>query len=239
MLTLEGLLLRQGDFEIRADLTIQTGLRVALMGPSGAGKSTLLAAIAGFLRPVAGRILWDKVDLVPLQPAARPVSILFQDNNLFPHLTIEQNLGLGIAPRAGLTAEERSAIATILTKVGLGGLGGKKPAALSGGQQSRAALARVLLADRPLVLLDEPFSALGPGLKDEMLDLAAQMITETGRTLLMVTHDPDDALRIADQCIVVSSGKAAMPVETAYLFADPPHALRHYLGLVPRLVPPA
>lgn len=236
MLTLDGLLLRQGDFELRADLTIQTRMKVALMGPSGSGKSTLLAAIAGFLRPVAGRILWDKVDLVPLQPAKRPVSILFQDNNLFPHLTIEQNLALGLAPRLTLTEAERSAVAAMLTKVGLGGLGGRKPAALSGGQQSRAALARVLLADRPLVILDEPFAALGPGLKDDMLDLAAEMIMDTGRTLLMVTHDPRDALRIADQCSVISAGRVAPPVDTAILMADPPHALRQYLGqgIVPR-----
>lgn len=230
MLVLDGLRLRQGEFTLEADLAVPTGVAVAVMGPSGGGKSTLLAAIAGFLAPLAGRVLWDGRDIGGLAPGQRPVSILFQDNNLFPHLTVAQNLGLGIRPSLRLTPAEHRAVAEVLARVGLSGMEGRRPGALSGGQQSRAALARVLLAGRPLVLLDEPFAALGPGLKDEMLDLAAQVLRDSGRTLLMVTHDPADARRIAEAVVVVDEGRAAPPVPTAALLADPPPGLRAYLG---------
>lgn len=230
MLTLDGLRLRQGDFHLSADLHVEGGARIAIMGPSGGGKSTLLAAIAGFLPPESGRILWDGADITALAPGKRPVSILFQDNNLFPHLTVAENLALGLAPRLRLSAPEQDRITAVLSRVGLAGLAARKPGALSGGQQSRAALARVLIADRPLVLLDEPFAALGPALKDEMLDLAAATLGETGRMLLMVTHDPADAARIATGVIVVADGRADAPVSTADLLANPPPALRNYLG---------
>jgi thiamine transport system ATP-binding protein len=230
MLTLEALRLIQDDFSLTADLTLPTGRLAALIGPSGAGKSTLLAAISGFFNPTGGRVLWNGQDITHLPPGDRPVSILFQDNNLFPHLTVDQNVGLGLAPRLRLSSDERARVAEILALTGLTGLGDRKPAALSGGQQSRAALARTLLSGRPVVLLDEPFSALGPGLKDEMLDLAASLLRAAGRTLLMVTHDPDDAVRIADDIILVADGKAAPPVHTKDLLAHPPEVLRRYLG---------
>ncbi len=230
MLTLDGVHLRQGSFDLRADLSVDTGAAVALIGPSGSGKSTLLAAIAGFLQPVAGRIWWDGLDLTELSPGIRPVSILFQDNNLFPHLTIGQNVGLALGPRLRLSTDERTRVTAVLAQVGLADLSDRKPGALSGGQQSRAALARVLLSDRPLVLLDEPFAALGPALKDEMLDLAATMMRDGGRTLIMVTHEPADAARIADRVIVVAGGVAAPPMSTDAVLADPPPALRAYLG---------
>ena len=114
--------------------------------------------------------------------------------------------------------------------MGLAGLGQRKPGALSGGQQGRAALARALLRARPILLLDEPFAALGPALKAEMLDLVAEIAGQTGATVLMVTHDPADALRLADSTVLVADGLAAAPVATARLFADPPAALRAYLG---------
>jgi thiamine transport system ATP-binding protein len=206
------------------------GRRGAIIGPSGAGKSTLLNAIAGFVVPTAGRILWDGQDLAPLSPGDRPVSILFQDQNLFPHLTLTQNLGLGLSSRLRLTAQDQANIARALDRVGLSGLGHRRPAQLSGGQQGRAALARALLRARPLLLLDEPFAALGPALKSEMLDLVAAVADETGATVLMVTHDPDDAQRFADQTVLLADGLALAPVATRDLFANPPQALRDYLG---------
>lgn len=233
MLILEGVHLRQGDFDLSADLTVGTASLAAVIGPSGAGKSTLLAAIAGFVLPTGGRILWDGADLGPLPPGKRPVSILFQDNNLFPHLTVTQNIGLALGPRIRFRPQELAQIGNVLGKVGLAGLGNRKPGTLSGGQQSRVALARVLLASRPLVLLDEPFVALGPGMKDEMLDLAAGMLRSAGRTVLMVTHDPADAARIADHVIVVADGVVAAPVATDILLANPPDVLRAYLGRSP------
>tara|TARA_R110002049_G_scaffold288173_1_gene470527 strand:- start:539 stop:1225 length:687 start_codon:yes stop_codon:yes gene_type:complete len=228
MLTFENLVLKQDDFSLRSDVSIPLGKITALMGPSGAGKSTFLAATAGFFAVDSGRINFDGHHIEGLAPAKRPVSILFQDNNLFPHLTVLQNVGLGLHPVVKLTAAETQQVMNVLTDVGLSGLAHRKPAALSGGQQSRAALARVLIAARPIVLLDEPFAALGPGLKDEMLDLVKAQLD--GRTVIMVTHDPADAKRIADAVCLLSDGTVSAPIETADIFAHPPQALRDYLG---------
>ncbi len=230
MLKLESALIDNGGFRVAADLSVPAGARIAVMGPSGAGKSTLLGGIAGFHDLIAGRILWQDRDIGILPPGQRPCATLFQDGNLFPHLTVEQNVGLGIDPRLRLDTGAQARVALAIEHVGLRGLGGRRPAQLSGGQQSRAALARVLVQGRPLLLLDEPFSALGPALKEEMLDLVAQIAGDTGATLLMVTHDPADAARIADAVIVVAEGRADPPAPTAAVLADPPESLAAYLG---------
>ncbi len=228
MLTLENLRLTLGSFILTADWQVNPGDRIALIGPSGAGKSTLLSAIAGFLPPNSGHIRWNGEDLGP--PGTRPISILFQDQNLFPHLTIAQNLGLGLNPSLRLTPLQHGAVDDALVKVGLVGFGPRKPAQLSGGQQSRAALARALLRAKPLLLLDEPFAALGPALKAEMLDLVAQVLAATGAALLMITHDPADALHLCDHTVLVADGVAHAPQPTKSLLANPPAALQAYLG---------
>ncbi|MEP2680062.1 MAG: ATP-binding cassette domain-containing protein [Sulfitobacter sp.] len=230
MLRLERCEITNGGFTLQADLQITAGMKLAIIGPSGAGKSTLTEAITGFLPLQRGRILWRDQDLAGLAPGKRPMAMLFQDGNLFPHLTVAQNAGLGLRPNLRLSETERAKVQRALTRVGLGDLADRKPAALSGGQQSRVALARVLLQRRDILLLDEPFAALGPALKDEMLDLVAQIATETGATVLMVSHDPKDARRIADQVILVAEGKAHPPKETADLLDNPPPALKAYLG---------
>jgi thiamine transport system ATP-binding protein len=230
MLALEGVVVDLDGWRLTADLALQAGASAAIIGPSGGGKSTLLAAIAGFVPLAAGRILWEGRDLGPLAPAARPVTLLFQEHNLFPHLDVARNVGLGLRPDLRLSAAERAAVEDALDAVGLSGLGARLPAALSGGQRQRVALARALLRDRPLLMLDEPFAALGPALRAEMLDLVARIRTETGATLLMVTHEPRDAERIADLTLVVEDGDVAPPVPTAALLAAPPPALRRYLG---------
>lgn len=229
MLTLEALTVRQDDFQLTATLRIGVGV-MAVMGPSGAGKSTFLNAIAGFVANVGViKLDGDRIDALP--PAKRPVSMIFQDNNLFPHLTICENVGLGLRLNRKLNDVERQVVSAVLGRVGLAGYEDRKPAALSGGQQSRAALARTLLAGQPIVLLDEPFAALGPGLKHEMLDLTSAVLTEDrGCTVLMVTHDPNDAKRIADQVVWVGDGIVAPPVATADFFGNPPEGLRDYLG---------
>ena len=228
MLQLDALRIAQGDFSITADFSVPTGARVALIGPSGAGKSTLLLAIGGFVPLATGRVLWDGHDLGPLTPAARPVAMLFQDQNLFPHLTVTQNLGLALSPDLRLSEAQHAQVADVLARLGLEGMGNRKPGARSGGQMGRAALGRVLLQARPVLLLDEPFAALGPGLKADLLALVAEVAA--GLTVLMVTHDPGDARRFADLSVLVADGVAAAPVATARLFADPPAALREYLG---------
>jgi thiamine transport system ATP-binding protein len=229
MLRCEGLVLRAGEFTLSADIAVGPGI-VAVIGPSGAGKSTFLSALAGFLRPVEGRISWDGKDFTEASPGDRPISILFQDNNLFPHLTVAQNIGLALGPRLRLSPTDRNRVEAALEATGLSGLGARRPADLSGGQQSRAALARTLLSDRPIVLLDEPFAALGPALKDEMLDRVAATLGTPGRLILMVTHDPDDARRIAPRTLVVADGAVTGPYNTAPLLDDPPRPLKAYLG---------
>ncbi len=229
MLTCENLTLTQGDFQLSADLSFRPGGITALIGPSGAGKSTLLSALAGFLTPSSGKVCYDGRDLTGTAPGARPISILFQDNNLFPHLTIGQNAGLGLQPKLRLNDPQKAQVTTVLDQVGLHDMGDRKPAALSGGQQSRAALARVLLADRPVILLDEPFAALGPALRTEMLDLVQKTLLRTDRTVIMITHDPADAQRVANETALVADRVVHPAIPTDQLFAAPPPALAAYL----------
>lgn len=230
MLRLENCLIENGGFQLRADLTIATGSRVAVIGPSGAGKSTLIEAVAGFRPLRRGAIFWNQTTLAQIEPGKRPVAMLFQDGNLFPHLTVAQNVGLGIRANLHLDVAQCAQVQAALVRVGLQDMADRRPAGLSGGQQSRVALARVLVQGRDLLLLDEPFAALGPALKAEMLDLVAELVAETGATLLMVSHDPNDARRIADQVVLVAEGQAHPPMETASLLDNPPPALKAYLG---------
>lgn len=230
MLTLDKLLITQGDFRLSADFSVATGARVALIGPSGAGKSTLLSVISGFFAPGSGRVLWAGQEITTLAPGARPLSILFQDQNLFPHLSVAQNLGLGLSPALRLNKDDQRQISAALARVGLDGLGARRASALSGGQQARVALARCLLRARPLLLLDEPFTALGPALKADMLALVAEIAADQGTTVLMVSHDPADARMLCPQTVLVAEGIAHAPQPTAALLDAPPPALKAYLG---------
>lgn len=229
MLMLENLNVRQGDFQLTANVGFAAGQITALIGPSGAGKSTILSVIAGFYQ-ADGRVLWCGEPITEFRPDQRPVSILFQDNNLFPHLTVSQNVGLALRASLRLTSAEQRRVDEMLESVGLLGMGTRKPAALSGGQQSRAALARLLLQDRPVILLDEPFAALGPGLKQEMLALVRERALAEDRVVLMVTHDPQDALAVADQIALVDEGQVFAPLPTREVMDNPPEVLRRYLG---------
>jgi thiamine transport system ATP-binding protein len=229
-LAVERLTVRLGGFTLDADLAVPAGALCAVIGPSGAGKSTLLAAVAGFVTPEAGRITVDGTDLAGQPPAARPVTMLFQENNLFPHLSIAANVGLGLRPSLSLTRSERSRAADALAQVGLEGMEDRLPEALSGGQRQRAALARALLRDRPVLLLDEPFSGLGPGLRAEMLGLVRRLAADRGKAVLMVTHAPEEAQGVAELTAFCETGRITGAVETARLFADPPAALAAYLG---------
>ncbi|EBA14654.1 ABC thiamine transporter, ATPase subunit [Roseobacter sp. SK209-2-6] len=230
MLKIEAGLIDNGDFTISADFSLGAGDKAAIIGPSGAGKSTLIQALSGFLPLRQGRILWKGADLTPLLPGDRPTATLFQDGNLFPHLTAGQNAGLGLQPDLRLSKAQEERVGEALKRVGLEGLEDRKPSELSGGQQSRVALARVLLQRKEILLLDEPFAALGPALKADMLDLVSEIVTDTGATLLMVSHDPQDARRIADQGILVAEGRVHDPMPCAALLDNPPPSLKAYLG---------
>ncbi|MEH6835967.1 MULTISPECIES: ATP-binding cassette domain-containing protein [Falsihalocynthiibacter] len=231
MLRFDNVTLMQGNFVLKADFEIENGDHVAVIGPSGAGKSTLISAVAGFLAPTTGKIFWQGQDLASLGPGARPMSILFQDNNLFPHLTVAQNVGLGLRPDLRLSKEEGARVVEALEQVGLEAKAESKPAELSGGQMARVAIARMVLRARPLMLLDEPFSALGPALKREMLQLVSDVANDTGATLLMITHDPEDARRIAQKTVLVAGGNALPPMDTQDALDDPPAELAAYLGV--------
>lgn len=230
MLKLEAARITQGAFSMQADMTFDAGQKYAVIGPSGAGKSTLLNALCGFVPLAAGRLSWQGKDITDAAPGARPMTMVFQDNNLFPHLTITQNVGLGARPDLRLSAAEKERVADAVARVGLKDHMSKRPGALSGGQQSRATLARVLVQAQPLVLLDEPFAALGPALRNEMLDLVQELVHETGAALIMVTHAPEDVRRVADQVVFVADGRAEAPQPAGALMDNPPPALRDYLG---------
>ena len=178
-----------------------------IVGPSGAGKSTLLSLIAGFIPPASGHIWLNQQDMTTVTPHKRPVSMLFQQNNVFDHLTVFQNVGLGIKPRLRLTDAERQAVMQILRKVGLFEQADRFPSELSGGQKQRIALARCLIQRRPILLLDEPFSALDQALRYEMLALIADICHEFELTLVMVSHYLDKTLDYFNRCLVVNEGQ--------------------------------
>jgi len=230
MLTLEQLRVVQDEFCLTADLTIETGQIAAVIGPSGGGKSTLLSVIAGFISLTYGTVKWQGNSLNKILPGERPITTVFQDHNLFPHLTAFENVALGVNPSMRLNHGDTARVQKAMESVDLGGFETRKPAALSGGQASRVVLARVLVRDKPLLLLDEPFAALGPALRCEMLDLVAELAKKGGATVLMVTHNPEDAIRIASQTIYVEGGIVEKPVGTDLLMKNPPEALRVYLG---------
>ncbi len=206
MLRLADIVLAYPDFRVRYDLAVPRGALCALIGPSGGGKTTLLHLIAGFALPDSGTIAFGNQNLTRLPPAARPLSILFQDHNLFPHLTAAQNIGLGLDPRLRLSDGQRRRVGEALARVDLAGLGGRRPGELSGGQRQRVALARSLVRDKPLMLLDEPFTGLDPGLRRDMIGLVDALRRERGLTVLMAIHAPEDAASVADLFAFIDEG---------------------------------
>jgi len=186
--------------------------------------------VAGFLAPTEGRILWQGADITTLPPDRRPVSMLFQDNNLFPHLSAAQNVSLGIRPSLKLTDEEHARVEAALAEVELAGFGARKPAALSGGQQSRVALARVMVQDNPILLLDEPFAALGPAMRRDLLQRVCAHAHSRKALLLVVTHAPQQAVGLLDQAVLVAGGRVAPPEPLDALLSNPPPELAAYLG---------
>ncbi|EOX4832981.1 thiamine ABC transporter ATP-binding protein [Vibrio alginolyticus] len=191
----------------RFDLTIEQGQIVSLMGPSGAGKSTLLALVAGFIHPDRGDICVDGESIVRKEPYLRPFSMLFQEHNLFAHLSVRDNIGLGLHPGLKLTVDQNRQIEQAAQQVGVAEYLDRLPEHLSGGQRQRVALARCFVQPHPMWLLDEPFSALDPVLREEMLGLVKKLAAERGITVLMVTHHLSDAKAIASHFVFVADGK--------------------------------
>lgn len=231
-LSLHNLIFHRSGFSLELSATLAKGSRTLLIGASGAGKSTLLSLIAGFLAPQKGYILWEGKNISDLPPEKRPLTLLFQDHNLFPHLSIWNNVALGIKPSLKLNAEEKDRITDILGKVGILALKERVPSELSGGERQRAALARSLLRQTPLLLLDEPLGPLGPGLRKEMLTLLSKIIDEFQLTLLLTTHQPDEALELADHMFFLERGKIQEEGHPEHLLKSPTHpTLKDYLGI--------
>ena len=199
---------------ISANLSLESNKIYAIIGPSGAGKSTFLNLISGFSEISSGSILWNEQEISDLPPSKRNISILFQDNNLFPHLSVWRNLALAVSHWPKISKDDEAKLHSVISEVGISGLENRKPSQLSGGQQSRVALARVLLQKNKILLLDEPFAALGPSLKDQMLELIEKIARNRGLLVLMVTHDPADANKIASETIVVKNNKVHPPLNT-------------------------
>lgn len=196
-----------GKARFSFDCAFAQGRITAITGASGSGKSTLLNLVAGFERPDHGRILIAGKDVTDLHPGARPLSLVFQDNNLFGHLDLFTNVGLGIHPGLRLSMEERQAVSVALTRVGLQGFEKRMPGTLSGGERQRAAFARALVRKRPLLLLDEPFAALDAGLRQAMADLLLDLHRESSNTILLVTHDHAEVDRLADDVVSIDQGR--------------------------------
>ena len=220
-----------GETPFLFDVEFAASKITAIMGASGSGKSTLLNLVAGFETPQSGRVLIAGADVGASAPSARPVSMVFQENNLFAHLSVEKNVGLGRSPSLSLTQTDRAAIAEALERAGLAGKEKRLPRELSGGERQRVALARVLVRDRPVLLLDEPFASLGPALRDDMLDLVAGVHAERAMTVLFVTHQPEDARRIGEQMVFLDNGRVAATGTAADFFdGTGPEAFRRYIG---------
>lgn len=231
MLEIEELDFVYDGFAMHYSLSVARGSCTALIGPSGGGKTTLLNLVAGFAPPLRGQIRFDGRDITRLAPDQRPCTMLFQEHNLFPHLTAAQNVGLGLNPGLRLTDADLAVIDDALSAVGLDGLASRLPRQLSGGQRQRVALARALVRRHPLLLLDEPFSALDPGRRQEMLGLLDDLRQTHGLTLLMASHNPADAARIADRVVFIDEGQIQREAPPAELFGitDDPR-LERYLG---------
>lgn len=176
----------------------EPGAITAISGASGAGKSTLLDLIAGFLPPDSGQLQLDDTSLLPLPPERRPVSLLLQSDSLFDHLSAARNLALGLPPRTARTAADQR-IRQALAEVGLEETGSQIAATLSGGQKQRVALARTLLRNRPVLLLDEPFSALDDTTRVAIRDLVRELTTRHSWHTILVSHNADDVVALASR----------------------------------------
>jgi molybdate transport system ATP-binding protein len=205
--------LRPGTADIAATFAATAGAPVAILGPNGAGKTTLVAALAGILRPAAGRVVadgvvWDDVAAGTHLPAARRgVGVVFQDRLLFSHLTAIDNIAFPLRARGIGSAAARRRAGELLDRFGLSGLGGRLPSALSGGEAQRVALARALAGDPRLLLLDEPLAALDVRTRAETRRLLKETIAGFPGVVLLVTHDPVEAMTLAGRVIVLEEGR--------------------------------
>lgn len=231
MLTLNKVVYDYHQTPFEFDLHVEGGQILALMGASGAGKSTLLSLIAGFISPIEGDITIDGQSILSLQPHQRPLSMLFQEHNLFSHLTVAENIGLGLHPGLKLSSSQKQQINIAAEQVGIENMIMRLPQALSGGQRQRVALARCFVQPHSIWLLDEPFSALDPILRIEMLTLVKRLAVERNITVIMVTHHLNDARAIASHFAFMEQGKVLICDDINELTLQHPHpSLQAFVG---------
>ena len=199
-------------------LELEPGEVLSLLGPSGCGKTTLLKSICGLQRPDRGRILFDEVDIVPIAPHRRRVGMVFQNYALFPHLRVRENVRFGLRMHAVPAVDHAQRIDRALQLLRIENLAESYPDQLSGGQQQRVALARTLVVEPSVLLLDEPLAALDRVLRDSMRSEIRQLVKTLGITTLIVTHDQEEALSIADRVAVMNAGRIEQvgPPQTVY-----------------------
>ncbi|WP_219835593.1 ABC transporter ATP-binding protein [Paenibacillus sp. R14(2021)] len=202
-------------------LDVHKGELITLLGPSGCGKTTVLRSIGGFLDPDSGEILIEGASVLKSPPEKRPTSMVFQGYNLWPHMTVFENLAFGLKIRKMKKADMEKAVAEVLQLVRLPGSERKYPGELSGGQQQRIALARSLLLKPAVLLLDEPFSALDAKLRHEMREELREIQAETGLTMVFVTHDQEEALSISDRIVVMNHGNIEQIASPQAIYDEP------------------
>ncbi|MGO1851114.1 ABC transporter ATP-binding protein [Microbacterium sp.] len=222
-----------GDFTAvdDIDLSIPAGKLTTLLGPSGCGKTTSLRMLAGYTRPTKGQILIDGVDATNAPPEKRGLGMVFQSYALFPHMTVTDNVGYGLRLRGVSKQERTERAAESLELVGLGHLAARKPRALSGGQQQRVALARAIAIRPKLLLLDEPLSNLDARLRVQMRSEIRRIQHETGLTVVLVTHDQDEALEMSDEMVLMRDGRIMQQGAPAEVFGAPSNRfVANFLG---------
>ena len=200
---------------------IDSGRYFVLLGPSGCGKTTLLRLIGGFIRPTRGRILLHGRDVTDLPPNKRPTSMVFQSFALFPHMTVTKNVGYGLRLRKLPTSEVLARVDDMLDMVGLEGLGDRLPHELSGGQQQRVQLARSLVLETDILLLDEPLAALDAKLHKSMCIELKRIQEKVGITFVHVTHNQEEAMTVADDLAIIASGELVEAGKAIDLYENP------------------
>ncbi len=230
MIEINNGLYQLADFKLNIDIKISSNSITAVLGPSGAGKSTLLNIISGFEGLKQGQLLIDGKSVTDLRPHERPLTAVFQDNNCFAHLSAWQNVALGIQPSLRLTTMQSALVESALQRVELLAFRDRLPGEMSGGERQRIGLARALVRQQPILLLDEAFAALGPALRRSLLKLTRELQQEQQLMVLMVTHQPEDARLVADHVVFIDEGVVRSPVTMARFFETPDDAVNRYLG---------